>query len=268
MHYEDYESRQIPDKNDCIQWARGILDAATKQQEMAEKFVRQLEQLLPAAPQDGYQYLNQRISAATTWFINAMDELEASIETHINEIKVKTKARKYVTALQQLRLLPQRKKSQLKQAIQITEGLIKGMSATDLLELIEEQKKAEEIQVVQVTEKITAKPQKGDSHRMSLQLYREGKNVAEIAKERQLAISTIEGHLASFISTGDIDIKELVAENKIPVILQAIEELNMQTAATTPVKEKLGSDFSHIEIRAVYYYRELIQNAESKTLNA
>ena len=103
---------------------------------------------------------------------------------------------------------------------------------------------------------------------MSLQLYKEGKNVAEIAKERQLAIPTIEGHLASFISTGDIDIKELVAENKIPVILQAIEELKMQTAATTPVKEKLGSDFAHIEIRAVYYYRELIQNAESKTLNA
>jgi hypothetical protein len=36
----------------------------------------------------------------------------------------------------------------------------------------------------------------------------------------------------------------------------------MQTAATTPVKEKLGNDFSHVEIRAVYYYRELMQNAK------
>ena len=268
MHYEDYESRQIPDKNDCIQWARGILDVATKQQEMAEKFIKQLEQLLPVAPQDGYQHLNQRITAATTWFINAMDEMETSIENHINEVKVKTKARKYVTALQQLRLLPQRKKNQLKQAVQLTEGLIKGMSATDLLELLEEQKKAEEVQIVQIAEKITAKPQKGESHRMSLQLFREGKNVSEISKERNLAVSTIEGHLASFVRTGEIEIKELVPENKIPVILQAIEELNMQTAATTPVKERLGNDFSHIEIRAVYYYRELMKNAESETPNA
>jgi uncharacterized protein YpbB len=192
-----------------------------------------------------------------------MDEMEASIENHINEIKVKAKSRKYVTALQQLRLLPQRKKSQLKQAVQLTEGLIKGMSATDLLELLEEQKKAEEIQVVQETEKITAKPQKGDSHRMSLQLFREGKNIAEIAKERGLALSTIEGHLASFVRTGDVEIKELVPENKIPIILQAIEELNMQTSVTTPVKEKLGNDFSHVEIRAVYYYRELMQMSKA-----
>jgi uncharacterized protein YpbB len=262
-HFEEYESRQIPDKNSCIQWAKGVLDTVIKQQEMAEKFTRQLEQLLPHAPQDRYQYLHQRVSAGSTYFLTAMGEMEAAIQTHIDEVKVKQKIRKYVTALKELYLLPQRKKQQLKQAIQITEGLIKGIDATDLLELVEEQKKSAAIQTVEETEKITAKPQKGDSHRMSLQLFKEGKNIAEIAELRGLALSTIEGHLASFVPTGEIDIKEIVPENKIAIILQALEELNMQTAATTPVKEKLGDEFSHGEIRAVFYYKEWLQTIKA-----
>jgi uncharacterized protein YpbB len=263
MHYDEYESRQLPDKNQCIQWAKGVLDSVLKQQEMAEKFTRQLDQLLSAAPQEGYQYLHQRVTAASTWFINAMDETAAAIQSHINEIKVKTKVRKYVTALQQLYLLPERKKHQLKQAVQITEGLLKGINATALLELVEEQKKSEEIKVVEQTEKITAKPKKGDSHRTSLEMFREGKSIAEIAQLRNLAQSTIESHLASFITTGEIDIKEIVPEDKIAIILQALEEINPTTSAVTPVKEKLGEAFSYSEIRAVFVYKDWLQMSKA-----
>ena len=257
-HFEEYENRQIPDKNNCVLWAKDVLEAAVKQQEMAEKFTRQLEQLLPNAPQDGYQFLHERVSAGSAYYLKAMDEMENSIKNHIAEIKIKTKSKKYVAALQQLCLLPQRKKQQLNQAIQITEGLVKGVNATDLLELVEN-KRAEDIKAVEVSEKITTKPQKGDSNRMSLQLFKEGKNIAEIATLRGLAHSTIESHLISFIRTGEVDIKEIVSENKIAIILQAVEELNLQTAATNPVKAKLGDDFSHSEIRAVFYYRDWLQ---------
>jgi uncharacterized protein YpbB len=259
MHYDGYESRQIPDKNKCVQWAKEMLDEVLKQQQMAEKFMKQLEQLLPAAQQDGFQFLRQRVSAGSTWFLTAMEEMDASIQKHMNEIKVKSKVRKYVSALHQLSLLAERKKLQLKQAMEITEGLIKGVNTSDLLQIVEDQKKSEEVITVEETKKITTKPQKGDSHRISLQLYKEGKNATDIAKIRGLALSTIEGHLASFIATGEIDIKEIVPEHKISVILQVVEELNMQTTATSPVKEKLGDEYSHGEIRAVYYYKEWLQ---------
>jgi hypothetical protein len=258
LHFEEYESRQLPDKNNCVLWAKTVLEAVLKQQEMAEKFTRQLEQLLPNAPQDGYQFLHQRVTAGSDYFLQAMDEMENSIKTHIAEIKVKAKAKKYVTTLQQLILLPQRKIQQLKQAVQITEGLVKGVNATDLLELVEH-KRSEDIKTAEETEKKNAKPQKGESNRISLQLFKEGKNIAEIALLRELAPSTIESHLVSFIRTGEVDIKEIVAENKITIILQAVEELNMQTAATTTVKAKLGDEFSHSEIRAVFYYKDWLQ---------
>jgi uncharacterized protein YpbB len=259
MHFDEYEHRQLPDKNNCVLWAKTVLEAVLKQQEMAEKFTRQLEQLLPSAPQDGYQFLHQRVSAGSAYFLPAMEEMENSIKNHLAEIKVKAKAKKYVTTLQQLSLLPQRKKQQLKQAVQITEGLMKGVNATDLLELVEESKRSENIKTAEETEKKTAKPQKGESNRLSLQLFREGKSISEIATVRGLSPSTIESHLVSFIKTGEVDIKEMVDENKIGVILQVVEELNLPTAATTPVKEKLGDEFSHSEIRAVLYHRDWLQ---------
>jgi uncharacterized protein YpbB len=259
MHYESYESRQVPDKNYCVLWAKGLLDAVLKQQEMADKFTRQLEQLLPNAPQDGYQFLHQRVSAGSAYFLQAMDEMETSIKNHIAEIKVKPKAKKYVAALQQLSLLPQRKKQQLNQAVQITEGLTKGVNTTEILELVE-QKRSEVIKQEQqeVTEK-KSKLQKGETNRISLQLFKEGKSISEIATIRELAISTIESHLVSFIKSGEVEVKELVPEHKIAIILHTVEELNLPTPASAPVKEKLGEDYSWIEIKAVLSYREWLQ---------
>jgi uncharacterized protein YpbB len=184
-----------------------------------------------------------------------MEEMETSINNHIAEVKVKPKAKKYVSSLQQLNLLPQRKIQQLTQAVQITEGLIKGVNTTEILDLVE-QKRTEVIKQEAVVEKKPAKLPKGETNRISLQL---GKNIAEIATIRELAPSTIESHLVSFVKTGEVDVKELVPEDKIAAILRIVEELNLPTPASAPVKEKLGEDYSWIEVKAVLSYREWLQ---------
>lgn len=257
IHYEEYETRQIADKELCVQWANGLLDATLKQQDMAIKFSKQLEQILPIAEEDGYQYLHQRVSAGSEYFIKAMDEMAASIQNHIQEVKIKQRAKKYITALTELGLLPERKKQQMKQAVQITEGLVNGVNATELLQMVEEQKRSAETQTTEVVEKVAAaKPKKGDSQRISLQLFKEGNDINQIARLRGLAVSTIESHLVSFITTGEVNIKEMVPENKLDVILQAVAELSPASRVTTPIKEKLGEGYSYTEIKAVMNYRE------------
>ncbi|MBK8142259.1 MAG: helix-turn-helix domain-containing protein [Chitinophagaceae bacterium] len=52
---------------------------------------------------------------------------------------------------------------------------------------------------------------RGDTHTESFRLYKEGQSIAAIAKTRKLAISTIEGHLTTFVRRGDIKISELVS---------------------------------------------------------
>lgn len=89
-----------------------------------------------------------------------------------------------------------------------------------------------------------------DTYTTSLKMFRAGRPIAEIAATRGLTTSTIEGHLARFIPTGEIKLEELVPAHKVEPIRKAIIELNAETSIG-PVKELLGEDYSYGEIRAV-----------------
>ncbi len=89
--------------------------------------------------------------------------------------------------------------------------------------------------------------QKPDTKSVSFELFKSGKSVAEIANERKLTIQTIEGHLAHYISQGDINIDKLVSSNKVLLIEQAIKDHSDKSI--TLLKEKLDSSISFGEIR-------------------
>lgn len=98
-----------------------------------------------------------------------------------------------------------------------------------------------------------SKPEAGGSQRQSLQLFLDGNAVEEIAAQRNLAVSTIETHLAEFIRKGELDVRDLVPdENKVKTILRTLEEVGAY--ATGAVKERLGDHYSYGEIRAVMNY--------------
>ena len=105
-----------------------------------------------------------------------------------------------------------------------------------------------------LTNIIAQKREKGASHKESLALHREGLSIPQISERRKLAPTTIEGHLASFIKTGELDVHELVSAEKLPVIIQVLDQMN--SSALTPVKEKLGNKYSYAEIKATINYME------------
>ncbi len=101
------------------------------------------------------------------------------------------------------------------------------------------------------TKKRTKRDANGDNtYKISLKLFRSGFSIDEIARTRDLAKSTIETHLLRFIPTGEIKLEELVPEEKIENIRQAIIELNAENGIGQ-IKEFLGEDYSYGEIRAV-----------------
>ncbi len=89
-----------------------------------------------------------------------------------------------------------------------------------------------------------------DTYDVTLDMFKSGLSIAEIAEARELAKSTIESHLVRFIQTGEIMLDDLVHEQKIEPIKNAITRLNAGFAVA-PVKEFLGEDYSYAEIRAV-----------------
>ncbi len=83
----------------------------------------------------------------------------------------------------------------------------------------------------------------------SLDLYKKGNSVPEIAKIRNLSPNTIEGHLAHFISEGTLTIDQFVSDEKIALISKAIEKHG--DVGLSPIKNDLGDEVSYGEIRMV-----------------
>ena len=113
-----------------------------------------------------------------------------------------------------------------------------------LASLIHEKKEKKEEK-----EKEDTTGKKSDTHALSYQMYREGKNIAEIAKERNLTVQTIEGHLSKYIQSGELDIAGFVSSEKTALIEAALKDFN--GGSITPIKQELGDDISFGEIRMV-----------------
>lgn len=80
----------------------------------------------------------------------------------------------------------------------------------------------------------------------TFQLYKENNSVEEIAKLRNLAVTTIQSHLANFVATGEIEASEFMDLNKIEPILEIVKRKG--TASLRTIKDELGDGFSYFEI--------------------
>ena len=89
-----------------------------------------------------------------------------------------------------------------------------------------------------------------DTYRTSLDMFRDGKPIPEIARTRGLAVSTIENHLARFIATDEVSLEQFVSLDKVEPIRAAILKF-ADSNALSPIKEFLGEDYTYGEIRAV-----------------
>jgi hypothetical protein len=103
---------------------------------------------------------------------------------------------------------------------------------------------------IKLTPKTETQPvQKQDTKKISLERFNEGFSIARIAAERGLAPTTIEGHLAYFVSTGEIGIDRLVANDKRALIEKKIHELPGKSLKE--LKTSLGETVSYAEIKLV-----------------
>ena len=86
-----------------------------------------------------------------------------------------------------------------------------------------------------------------DTKRISLELYRQDKSVADIAAERQLAVTTVETHLSYYITTGELDINDFVPADKQELIEESITKYGRLSLKL--LKDNLPEEISYGEIR-------------------
>ena len=99
------------------------------------------------------------------------------------------------------------------------------------------------------SEKKPPKKIKEDTKKTSFDLFQEGKGVSQIAEERRLSITTIEGHLAHYVYTGDIPINKFVSQEMTDLIMSHFE--GSDELRIGPVKAALGEKVSWSDIKFV-----------------
>lgn len=75
-----------------------------------------------------------------------------------------------------------------------------------------------------------------------------GYTVEQIANERSLAVSTIEGHLVRFVENGELDASRLIDETKLTKIHEILDEFDH--LKLNDLKEALGTEYTYCEIKA------------------
>jgi GTPase SAR1 family protein len=148
--------------------------------------------------------------------------------------------------------------------------LVKGMGAKksekygeELLDIIISYCTKENIEPpdVTLTENRIAKKVKEETKKISYDLFREGKTIAQIAEERKLSMTTIEGHLAYYVGTGDIPVSKFVSQEITELIaghFDGSDDLKMG-----PVKEALGDKVTWSDIKFVIKHLEFLRKSKN-----
>lgn len=106
-------------------------------------------------------------------------------------------------------------------------------------------------------EKAAAPAGPSNTQMISLKMFKAGLPLDEIAEQRNMTVSTVEGHLAAFIATGELNISQFMPKDKAETIMKAIKHTG-QVHAIKPIKDLLPDEVSYGEIRmAMEHYKRM-----------
>ena len=158
------------------------------------------------------------------------------------------------TLLELVQLLPQNLAA-LKKVKGIGEAKVKQFGE-ELLAMIQAYCVEHHIEADQLPEIPLEKPAKTETKTLSLEMFKSGKTIDEIAQERGFVRSTIEGHLATFVGLGELDVFKIMEREPVQEIEQFFREKNTQISSEA--KAHFEEKYSYGEIKMVLEYMKAV----------
>ncbi|WP_292942266.1 helix-turn-helix domain-containing protein [Olleya sp. UBA1516] len=122
----------------------------------------------------------------------------------------------------------------------------------EIIKIIREYCEENDIEVSnskEIFDKAKPKRKKRDTKETSLQIFKAGKSIDQIAFERDLNVNTIFGHLASFIPSGEVKITDLISEKHYKELKALIPKHTFENLSD--LKSQIADKYSYGEIRLV-----------------
>ncbi|HFS67145.1 MAG TPA: helicase [Flavobacteriia bacterium] len=96
---------------------------------------------------------------------------------------------------------------------------------------------------------LKTKKKKINTKDITLQLFKEGKSIAEIAKERNLTINTIQNHLLHFLASEQVKVTDFMTKNKFEELSKIINKTEFD--GLSDLKSKINSAYTYFELKLV-----------------
>ncbi len=96
-----------------------------------------------------------------------------------------------------------------------------------------------------------------DTKKLSFELFEQGLTPAQIAKQRDLVLSTVEGHLAYFVEKGELAAHRLLSPDRLQDITAKLQQL--PDKKLSEIKLALGGDYQYSEIRFAQAHQACLQ---------
>ena len=266
LHRNSY-SGEIGNKNLYKDWASQQLVRVQELVTVSEKFIKQLKTLFNNATD--VQHIFERVAKGITYFTPLLKQLWYEVLLVEGKIANQKKVKQFFTELKELdNSLSEtlKKLFRLEQMIQLAQSdqpfdKEKIHSAkletlyTELTGKINNILKNEKLFIGEYPLSKDDKPkkEKRSTYDITLQLWKEGKTVAEIAKERTLSQATIYSHIAKCIEQDKIAITEVLPEKTINELNTIFKE-NEELTTLKSLYEKTEERYSWDELRLFRAY--------------
>jgi len=266
LHRNSY-SGEIGNKNLYKDWASQQLVRVQELVTVSEKFIKQLRTLFNNATD--VQHIFERVAKGITYFTPLLKQLWYEVLLVEGKIANQKKVKQFFTELKELdNSLSEtlKKLFRLEQMIQLAQSdqpfdKEKIHSAkletlyTELTGKINNILKNEKLFIGEYSLSKDDKPkkEKRSTYDITLQLWKEGKTVAEIAKERTLSQATIYSHIAKCIEQDKIAITEVLPEETINELNTIFKE-NEELTTLKSLYEKTEERYSWDELRLFRAY--------------
>lgn len=242
-----------------------IENALTAQRDNTLVFKNELNKLLS---EGSHVKLLERIGAGAGYYKKLLKELLKQLLTHIQETKQLKKVKTYLNHLADLDQMLFKKLEEVEKSAFLTEAIINQSDNYNLstlqtnlagereVLLKEAQKSSQENPLpVPAKKKEKGSKKKNDkdaksTYEITFELFRSGKDIAAIAKERGLTIGTIETHMGILTVQKKLDAHEFMPEEVMKEISQAMAVLP-EGFSSGDVFGKLKGTYGYGFIRAM-----------------
>ncbi len=110
------------------------------------------------------------------------------------------------------------------------------------------------------------KPTKENTFQISLEMFKNGQSIEEISKERNLTVSTIEGHLATFIKVGELSIDQFLSKDDLEVLIPKLDSYSeSQIPPFKMLFEDLSYQYSYGQLKIAFNHVLYLKNLSKAT---